>query len=261
LIDPAAHLTEVQAFRARRDARYRSPEGWLTLIERTPLAPGRTEVPFGALQLEPGRAPRVLVAPGALVTRAGAPLAGEVEIVADAAGVQGDVLHHEGRAYDLFERDGDHVLRVRDPDAPARLAFAGMPVYPVDPRWRVEATLERLAEPRWDLVPHTDGTEGKAPCIGTARVTLEGAPQSLQVYDEVSSHRLYVPFLDASNRDETYGGGRMMYAPVPAPGAPLVLDFNMAFNPPCALNSLVSCPLPPPENRLAVAVRAGEKRP
>ena len=259
--EPDAHLAEVQAFRARRDARYRSPEGWLTLVERTPLEPGVTELPFGRLIIEPERQPRVEVAPGEVVTRAGAPLAGTVEFIADEAGVKGETLHHAGRIYDVFRRDGDHALRVRDPDAPARHAFAGMPVYPFDPRWRVEAELERLVEPRWDEVPHTDGSEGKAPCIGTARFTLESVAQSLQVYDEVSSQRLYVPFLDPSNRDETYGGGRMMYAPVPAVGAPLVLDFNMAFNPPCALNSLVSCPLPPPENRLAVAVRAGEKRP
>ena len=260
-MDPAAHQAEVEAFRARRDARYRSPEGWLTLIERTPLEPGRTELPFGTLVIAAGRAPRVEIAPGEVVTRTGAALAGAVDLVADEAGVKGDVVHHAGRAYDVFLRDGDHILRVRDPDAPARLAFAGMPVYPIDARWRVEAALERLAEPRWDVVPHTDGTEGKAPCIGTARFTLDGTPQSLLVYDEVSSGRLYVPFLDPSNRDETYGGGRMMYAPIPAAGAKLVLDFNMAFNPPCALNSLVSCPLPPPENRLSVAVRAGEKRP
>ncbi|HUS62982.1 MAG TPA: DUF1684 domain-containing protein [Kofleriaceae bacterium] len=261
MFDRDAHQAEVEAFRARRDARYHSPEGWLTLVERTPLEPGRTELPFGAVIIEAGRAPRVEVAPGAAVTRAGAPLAGTVEIVADEAGVKGDVLHHAGRTYDVFRRDDDHALRVRDPDAPARLAFAGMPVYPIDPRWRVEAELERLAEPRWDEVPHTDGAEGKAPCIGTARFTLEGVAQSLLVYDEVSTQRLYVPFLDPTNREETYGGGRMMYAPIPAPGAPLVLDFNMAFNPPCALNSLVSCPLPPRENRLAVPVRAGEKRP
>lgn len=261
IVTAEQHLAEVNAFRARRDAKYRSPEGWLTLIERVHLEPGSNPVPFGAIVVEPGRAPRAVVAPGAAVTRAGAPVTGDVAIVADEAGVTGDKLGHAGRVYDVFRRGEEHVLRVRDPDAPARAAFTGMSVYPVDLRWRVLAALERLDVPRWDDVPHTDGSEGKAPNIGTARFTLDGVPQSLAVYDEESIGKLYVPFLDPSNREETYGGGRMLYAALPAAGEPLVIDFNMAFNPPCALNSLVSCPMPPAENRLSVAVRAGEKRP
>lgn len=255
MISPEEHLAEVTAFRERRNARYLSATGWLTLVERTPLEPGTTRAPFGELLIEPGRAPRALIAPGAVVTRAGAPLAGEVELADD------DVLAHGGRTYDLLRRGDAHVLRVRDPDAPARRAFTAMPVYPIDVRWRALAAFDRLDAPRREHVPHTDGSEGTLPRLGTARFTLEGAPESLAIYFEESGQRLYVPFLDASNRDETYGGGRMLYAAEPSPGAPLVLDFNMAFNPPCALNSLVSCPMPPAENRLSVAVRAGEKRP
>jgi uncharacterized protein (DUF1684 family) len=72
--------------------------------------------------------------------------------------------------------------------------------------------------------------------------------------------RLFFLFKDLTNKDATYGGGRFLYAAPPEAGA-VVLDFNQAFNPPCAFNPWTTCPLPPPENRLAIRVEAGEKRP
>jgi uncharacterized protein (DUF1684 family) len=88
----------------------------------------------------------------------------------------------------------------------------------------------------------------------------EGRELRLEPIIDRSKPRLYVLFADETNRTETYGAGRYLYAPLPEAGR-TVLDFNQAFNPPCAFNAWVSCPLVSSVNRLRVRVEAGEKRP
>jgi uncharacterized protein len=253
-IDPEAHRAAVLAHRARRDARYRSADGWLTLVDRLVLEDGDHDLPVGRLSIAADRAPRLEPAPG--VTLGGAAVTGPIDLELD-----GPPLELAGRRYHLGSRGDLWVVRVRDPEAPARLAFGGIPAYDIDPAYRIETSaFEPLDPPRIDRVGTTDGGEDETPCIGVARFELGGASQALGIYRE-SGGKLVVPFADPSNGDETYGGGRMLYVEQPAAGQPWVLDFNLAFNPPCAFNYLVACPLPPAPNRLTAAVRAGEKRP
>jgi uncharacterized protein (DUF1684 family) len=89
---------------------------------------------------------------------------------------------------------------------------------------------------------------------------VAGTPCRLRLFDEDQGRRVFVLFADATNRDETYGAGRFLYAPLPSSGR-VILDFNKSFNPPCAFTAFASCPLPPPENRLPIRIEAGEKRP
>lgn len=258
-----AHRDRIEKHRARREARYRSPEGWLTLVERVTLEPGENPLPpLGTLMVDAGGRVSLRVAPGTDVTRGGTPIEGEVAVAVDEPGSQPDRFEAGGRRYDVTRRAGRLSVRVRDPRAPALQAFQGIPFYPIDPAWRVLARFERFQTPEVETVGHTDGTEGETRCLGAAHFSAGGQDLTLSVYLEDSSGRLFLPFADKTSGRETYGGGRMLYADAPAaPDRPLVLDFNLAFNPPCAFNSLVSCPLPPSKNRLAVEVRAGEKVP
>lgn len=258
--DAETHRAEVAAFRARRDARFRAADGWLTLVERIALEPGRNALPIGTLVVgPPGAAPHLEVAPG--VTRRGHPVTGEVVVAVDGAGGVPDVFELDGRTYDVARRGERLSVRVRDPEAPARRAFRGHDFFPLDPALRVSAALAALDPPARETVAHTDGTEGEAVCLGQARFRIGDQACSLRIYREGSSDRMWIPFHDASNGRETYGGGRMLYVDRPAPGEALVLDFNLAFNPPCALNPLVTCPLPPPDNRVGVAILGGERSP
>jgi uncharacterized protein len=266
-----AYEREILAFRAAREARYRSEDGWLTLVDRIPLERGRNQTPLGAIEVGDGGAIVLDVTPGLELARFGAGagpgagqlVAGRVEALVPGPGVPGEpVIFTSGeRRYEIVWRGESLVMRVRDPKSAARTAFAGIPTYPVDPAYRVVAEFARRAAPEETAVEMSDGDEDVGQLIGEARFGLDGAasPLALQIFIEESTGRLYVPFGDRTNREETYGGGRFLYGR--EEGSALVLDFNRACNPPCAFNPLVTCPLPPPANRLDVPVRAGERLP
>ena len=198
-----------------------------------------------------------------LAFRAGGALAGRVEAQVPGPDAPGEpVVFASGvRRFEIVRRSDRLVMRVRDPDAPARAAFTGIPVYPIDAAYRVVAEFARLAAPEDTAVEMSDGDEDVARMLGVASFALPDAPSrlELQIFTEESTGRLYVPFRDRTNREETYGGGRFLYGQ--EDGGSLVLDFNRACNPPSAFNPLVPCPLPPPANRLDVPVRAGERLP
>jgi len=261
-----AYERDMLAFRAAREARYRSEDGWLTLVERIPLEPGANQTPLGTVTV--GDHGRIVldVKPGLELTRLGAGgqvVTGRVEAQVRGPGVPGEpVIFTSGeRRFEIVRRGDRLVLRVRDSKAPARVAFTGIPAYPIDAAYRVVAEFARLAAPQDTAVEMSDGDEDVAQLLGVARFALPDQPSrlELQIFTEESSGRLYVPFGDRTNREETYGGGRFLYGK--EDGASLVLDFNRACNPPCAFNPLVACPLPPPANRLTVPVRAGERLP
>ncbi|RYY18230.1 MAG: DUF1684 domain-containing protein [Cytophagaceae bacterium] len=94
---------------------------------------------------------------------------------------------------------------------------------------------------------------------GTAEFELNGQPQHLTLLQKTGDQQLFVPFTDPTNGQQTYGAGRYLDVPLPpAEANELTLDFNQAYNPYCAYNHDYSCPKPPAENRLTVAVAAGE---
>ena len=95
---------------------------------------------------------------------------------------------------------------------------------------------------------------------GHAVFTKDGNEHRLLLLEDGDRPRLFVLFRDGTSRETTYGAGRFLYAPLPANGE-VVLDFNQAFNPPCALTPWASCPIVPNENRLDLRVEAGEMRP
>ena len=94
---------------------------------------------------------------------------------------------------------------------------------------------------------------------GILRFKLNGKKYSLEPVLEEGSDQLFIIFRDATSRTVTYGAGRFLYAKKAVNGK-VVLDFNRAENPPCAFTPFATCPLPPPQNRLNVKIKAGEKR-
>lgn len=246
---------EIAAFRAKREARLVSPDGWFALVERIWLDDGENEVPFGKLSLWGGRL-RVSVAPGQRVTRGGCEVH-EIELrVSDAP----DVLEHDGRRYDAVRIGARWSLRVRDSAVAARAGFKGVSCYPVDPRWRIEARLEPYESPRRIDIPFTSDEVQQLLCPGVLPFVTPGGPVRLEPLLQPGETRLFLLFADTTNRTTTYGGGRFLYAPLPDESGATVIDFNKACNPACVFNPLVICPLPPQENHLQFAVEAGEKR-
>src|SRR4051812_39503502 len=151
---------------------------------------------------------------------------------------------------------GDRVgLRLRDLDSPALRAFKGIPTFPLEPRWRLTA----------DWVPSpgkkipvmnvvNDVIEYESP--GVASFSVDG--QSVTLRPVVEGDKLFFIFADATSGKSTYGAGRYLYADMPKDGK-VLLDFNQAFTPPCGFTAYATCPLPPQENKLKIAIEAGEK--
>jgi uncharacterized protein (DUF1684 family) len=161
---------------------------------------------------------------------------------------------------ELIRRGDDLALRVRDPDSPRRRAFAGIAAYDVDRRWWIDARFEPHPTPLSVELEDSDGRPQIYQSPGDAVFDVDGATARLQLLLESDGRRLFILFADATNRDETYGAGRFLYAPLPVNGR-VILDFNKAFSPPCSFTAFAACPLPPATNRLPFRVTAGEKRP
>lgn len=149
--------------------------------------------------------------------------------------------------------------------AAERATFAGLPFYPTDYRYYVEATLVRDSTSQPFAMPTSTARRPLYRKYGELHFVLDGQPQHLSIYQPLELLKrpgfedyLMLPFTDLSNGHGSYGGGRYIDLRLPPAGARVMqLDFNKAYNPSCAYSPSYSCPVPPAENRLPVAIPAG----
>ena len=165
-----------------------------------------------------------------------------------------------------IRRDKDQWLRA-DKESPltpaARAALTGLPYYPITPEYRIPAFLEeQRGAPPVIIEMQTTGTEtDKMRKVGALGFTIGSVQYVLTAFanvDDRTMEALFVPFGDLTNGAETYGGGRYMNLRRTGTGL-YDLDFNQAFHPYCVYNPTWICPVPPRENRLPVAIPAGER--
>lgn len=242
---------EIDEWARRRMARLRSMDGWLSLAGRWELSDEATDLPIGTARLE-GDAVVFRAAEGAGVTLPDGTPVGDARLRPDR-----DKLLEGRRVWEIVRTGGGVVMRVRDPDHPALTGTPDIPRYPVDARWRIVARVVPEAEAASLTYASGATVERKSP--GRLEFDVDGARVSLSCAWE-GKDRLFVLFGDATNGSETYGAGRFLYAAYTG-GDTVELDFNRAFNPPCALTGFAVCPLVPPENRMPFRVDAGEKNP
>lgn len=159
----------------------------------------------------------------------------------------------------VINRDGRKGLRVKDSDAPGRKHFLGIDSFPIDPSWRIEATWVPATPGETLEMGSVIGTIDKYPVPGKLEFTRDGKHfEILPVIEEPGDAQYFIVFADRTSGKETYGAARFLYIDPPKDGK-VVLDFNKAYNPPCAFTPFATCPLAPPENRLDLRVTAGEK--
>jgi uncharacterized protein len=157
----------------------------------------------------------------------------------------------------LLDRAGRHLIRVWDRNSKLRKNFTGFNQYPVNPEYRIEARYTDYDTPRLVSIQDVLEIYHETPIQGYVTFNLQGKDYRLEAQvDEDDLMRL--DFKDATNGDTTYVGGRFLVAEMPKDGK-VVVDFNQAYNPPCAYTDFATCPLPPPENRLPIRIEAGEK--
>jgi hypothetical protein len=161
----------------------------------------------------------------------------------------------------VIRRGSRFGIRVKDPESPSRKAFHGVPRYPVDPVWRVEADFIPYATPETRAIPTVLGTSESMTAPGLLRFKVGGHEVTLEPMVEDSEHpELFLIFKDTTSAQGTYPAGRFLYADLPKNGK-VILDFNRAINPPCAFTLFATCPLPPKQNQLDIPIQAGEKDP
>lgn len=278
---PSSYTHEIQQWRAARVARLTAPDGWLSLIGLDWLHEGANRVGSAAdndivLKVGPAHLGTVtLAADGslriALAKDSGATVdgkaVGESALIDDMhvqGGAEPTIVRFGHASFFVIDRDGRKALRVKDVDADVRRSFAGIDYFPIDPSWRIEAEWVPFV-PAHDLQIGTAiGTIDKVKVPGKAVFQRDGHTFELLPYQEEPGGELFFVIADKTSGKETYGAARFLYAALPAGGldkpGKVVLDFNQAYNPPCAFTPFATCPLAPPENRLDVAVTAGEKK-
>ena len=174
---------------------------------------------------------------------------------------------HYLQEIDKYQRElnAEYADPEKSPLEPADLeAFAGLPFFPIDEKYRVIARFVRTRGSKPFKMPTSTDRLPIYEKYGEAHFELEGKAIVLPVYQNHELRKkkgykdyLFVPFTDLTNGTDSYGGGRYLDLRIPAAGDSLVIDFNKAYNPYCAYSSRYSCPIPPRENRIPLAIKAG----
>lgn len=267
----AAFVREQDAWREQRRESLVAPEGWTGLVglhwielkahyvgtaAGLRLAKGPPRI--GLLQQQGGR---LYFTPekGVALTLNGEPLTGRVELHDDHSEAPSRIGFDEGKGeITVIARGGRKALRVRHDEAEARTGFAGLDYWPADPGWRVQGRFVAHPPGKTIEIANIIGTIEPMPNPGAVEFERDGRTHRLEALDD-GSGGLFLILADRTNGQGSYGAGRYLYAPAAAADGSVVLDFNRAHNPPCAFTAHATCPLPPPENRLDLAITAGEK--
>ena len=272
VVDPAFIAAQEQ-WRAQRREELLQPDGWTSLVglhwlelkshyigsgggSGIRLAHGPTRM--GLVQQD---RERVWFQPeaGVALTEGGKPLKGRIEFKSEADATPTVIGFDAGKGrLTLIERGGRRALRLRHADAGTRLGFSGLAYWPSAPSWQLQASF--LPHPAGRTMPIVDitGTSTDTPNPGVVEFTRAGRTYKLEALAG-EGDALFLVFADRTSGHGSYPAGRFLDAPAPDADGKVMLDFTRAYNPPCAFTAFATCPLPPPENRLDLAIEAGEK--
>jgi len=264
----------IAEWRAQREAKLKSEDGWLTVVGLTWLKEGANRVgsnpgfevrlpesapaSVGTLTLKAGKV-RFMPAPGVPLTMNGAP-AKETELKPD-IDANYDRLAVGRVKFLIIKREDKLGVRIKDNDSAARREFSGLKWYPVDPSWRVTAEYTPFVKPHTVTFDTAAGVKEQDQIPGY--ITFQRGGKEYRLEPVVDDNELWFVMRDQTSGKTTYGASRFLYAPLPKNGlkqaGTVEIDFNKAENPPCVFTDFATCPLPPPQNRLPLAVTAGEQ--
>jgi uncharacterized protein (DUF1684 family) len=266
----ATYVQQIEQWRAHREARLKADDGWLAVAGLFWLNDGDNTAgaaPGCDLALPPGSVPGHIgvfhfhdgktsfkAAEGADVAVNGKP-ARNAELKSDTDKDGPDVLTINALTMFVIHRGDKFGIRMKDRNSEYRRHFTGLHWYPVRPEYRVKARFVAYAEPKNIPIANILGQTEPTPSPGYLVFTLNGVDVRLDPVLEDDS--LFLIFRDQTAGKTTYGAGRFLNTEMPKDGT-VVVDFNQAYNPPCAFTPYATCPLPPPQNRLPVAIEAGE---
>ncbi len=266
----ADYAADIQKHREKRVAELTADNGWLATAGLFWLHEGMNTAgsdPDKAIRL-PARAPKRL---GAFQLKSGTvTFIGDAGVQLAASGKPVNQFTFEpekgersaiaiaGLKMFVIKRGDRYAVRLLDPESKQRKAFKGLRYFPVQASYRLRAKFTRYATPKQVPVPNVLGMTVPMESPGYVTFTLNGKPYRLEpVYETSKREDLFFIFKDLTAGRETYDAGRFLHTPLPKNGT-VDLDFNKAYNPPCAFTAYATCPLPTKQNHLPVAIRAGE---
>ena len=271
--DLRSERADIEHWRAARVAELTNETGWLSLVGLFWLSPGENtfgRAPSNTLVLDnpnladtagtfilTGDKVTFTAKPGSGITHGGQPVS-TIELVSDAK-ESPTVVSSGSLRFFIIERAGKLGVRVRDLASPMRRDFKGLQYFPIATDWVFAARFEPYEPQRHIKIVNILGLEEDMVSPGAVVFTRKGQEVRLDtVLDGPDATDLFIMFADATSGHATYGAGRFLHAPFATHGQ-TVVDFNKAYNPPCAFNNFATCPLPPYQNRLKLEITAGEK--
>jgi hypothetical protein len=271
-----AYEGEILAWRDERLARLTRPDGWLSLVGLHWIPLGQTYVgsardngtrlvlgpaQLGMLSLARDGSISLTIPKDAEATVDGVPAVGRVSLTSDADGPATVVGFNKGDASFVVIKRGDRFgVRVRSALARTRTAFPGLDYFDIDPVFRITARFEPHPPGSTIEIVNMLGMVEKMANPGSLSFEKDGKSFTLQAVDE-GDGQLFLVIADRTSGHTTYAASRFLYAAPAGKDGTTVIDFNKAYNPPCAFTAYSTCPMPPPENRLDLVVSAGEKKP
>lgn len=250
---------KVTAWRTKYEAGLKSDTGWLSVA--------------GLYWLEEGSNSAGTAATNKLVLPAGPAVAGSFErkgeqvtwkpvngpaklMQSDKDGAKPDLLTIDRTTLFVIYRTGKIGIRLRDPKSKMRQEFHETKWFPIRPQYSITGQFKPYAQKKTVMVPDVTGNTLKYESPGEVEFSLNG--QKLTLEPVIDEGQLFFVFKDKTAGKQTYGGGRMLYAPLPGPDNKVELEMNIAKNPPCAFTPYATCPIPTKRNSLNVAIEAGE---
>jgi uncharacterized protein (DUF1684 family) len=255
---------QIEKYRADRVANLTRGYGWLSVVALLPLQDGVNDVVLPSsppkhakMTLQQGR---VTLDPDPAFTINKKPVTAPVALHNDTEDAGYTTVQY-GKIAFFIHRVGDKFgVRVKDPDSPRRKNFKGLQYFPIDPKYRVEARFEPYNPPKHIAMPNVSGITTDEISPGALVFTLEGREFRIDPILEQGTKDYFIIIRDQTSGRETYGGARYLYASPAGADGKTVIDFNKAYNPPCAFTPYATCSLPPPQNRLPIRIEAGEKK-
>jgi uncharacterized protein (DUF1684 family) len=266
----AAFAAEWEQWHAAHEHQRADPHGFLAVTHLHWLGaePSRLEGVPGIWSVKDD-AVTVVLGAGESLLRDGRELNSNPAANGSTAVVFGPIAEREGinltagpAVVELAKRGGEYIVRPRHPENPLLKEYRGTPAYAPDPRFAVEGVYVPFDEPRPTTVgAAVEGIVHVYQAPGEIRFALDGRELALTAFNGHAPGTLSVLFTDATSGKTTYAANRSLTVGAPDADGRVTLDFNRAVNLPCAYTDLATCPLPPSENRLAVAIEAGEQIP
>ncbi|WP_143393380.1 DUF1684 domain-containing protein [Fimbriiglobus ruber] len=273
------YTRDLQAWRDAQEKSLRADNGWLTLAGRFPLKVGANtfgtgsdnDVVFppelqgvgpdrlGTLHVDAvSKRVALKLAAGVTMVAGGKEFTGERVLGTDIDTDKRDWVGIGRLRMHIIVRGGRYIVRLADNESAVRKNFAGRVWYPANERFKVEATFRASPAGKTVRIVNVLGEPSDQPCPGYVEFKLDGETQTLDAIAE--GEGLFIVFRDRTAGETSYKASRFLTVEkMPKPDAKFTLDFNRAYNPPCAFSEFTTCPLPPKQNILKIRVEAGEK--